>query len=175
MKTRLVLCIVVCAMIAAPALVGGTDMEQHSRNACKMGGAWFGGNVFGPWTSVIVENSHQNGTVVTDWGGGTGSWFGICPGSVEISNGLGVWERTGPRSFNFTGISFSIDADDNVVCIWKNSGWGELDPGCESGWLNATLEFFAPDANPFEDEPYATLPPGEDNLFVVMTVDPPAE
>ena len=175
MKARWFLCSVVCAMIASLALAGGPDMQQKFSNACKFGGAWLGHSAGGPWTAVMVENTHQNGTAVIDWGGGTGDFFGICPGSVAISNCLGVWERTGPRSFSFSGISFSIDADGNPVCIWKNSGWGEFDPGCRTGWLNATLEFFAPDANPFEDEPYYNVPPGDDHLFLVMTVDPPAE
>ncbi len=175
MNARLVVCIVVFAMISAPALAGEPDTEQKSRNACKLGGAWFGENALGPWTAVVVENTRQSGTVVIDWAGGTGEFFGICSGAVAISNGLGVWEKTGPRSFSFTGISFSIDADSNIVCTWKNSGWGELDPGCETGWLNATIEFFAPDANPFEEEPYYAIPAGDDSLFVVMTVDHPVE
>jgi hypothetical protein len=175
MKTRLVLCVVICAMMAGPALAGGPDWEQKNRNACRVGGAWLGENAFGPWMAAMSEITPQKGTVVVDWVGGTGEFFGICQDAVDITTSVGVWEKTGPRSFSYTGISYSLDVDENIVCVWKTSGWGELDPGCRTGWLNGTVEFFAPGSDPFEDHPYTVLPPGDDSPFVVMTVDPPAE
>jgi hypothetical protein len=168
MKRHSGLLIVVSLLLAAVAAAGEPEDPKRGNGACRLEGAWYGASGFGPWTAVIVEDTPNSGTVTTQWTGGTGTWFGLCPGSVRNSVAIGSWSRTGPRAFEFTEVTFSLDVDGFPVCMWKSVGWGELDAGCASGWLNAAIEFFAPGQNPFEDEPYYTIPPGDpNNLFRV--------
>lgn len=172
MKHRIGLAVFMCIVISASAFAGEPEMEKRQGGRCSLEGAWFGWSGFGPWTATLTETSSKGGTHVVHWAGGNGEWFGLCAGSVRSEQGTGNFIRTGPRSFEFTTVNFSLDADGLPVCIWKNSGWGEVNLGCESGELFGSIELFAPDANPFADEPFYVFPAGEGNPFILMTIDP---
>lgn len=172
MKLRIYAITFLCVVMVAPVLAGDRNMETPRGGWCSFGGTWFGYSEFGPWTVTMVANSFKGGTHVVELTGGTGSWFGLCEGSVRNSNGLGVWKRTGPRSFEFTTIAFSIDIDGLPVCIWKYSGWSELNSDCSTGSMNGSFELFSGDENPFEDEPFHVFLPGPDSPVFLMTVDP---
>lgn len=169
MKIRMgLIALTLCAVVAAPAIADEPDKGRH----CRLEGAWMGWSFFGPWTATLEETTANGGSHVIHWAGGNGEWFGACEGAVRSEQGTGVFKRTGPRTFEFTTISFSLDIDGHAVCIWKNSGWGEVNRDCESGELFGSVELFAPGDNPFEDVPFITFPVGAPSSFIRMTVQP---
>lgn len=170
MKTRVALCLFV--LLAAAICVHGGDNDEKLRSRCDFSGSWYAAAGGAPWIATFSETSFAGGLLITQWSGGNGDWFGYCPGSVAVSNGIGTWTSKGPRTLLYTIISFSLDADGDVVCIWKNSGRVTLDARCSAGVQSGSTELFDPGSNPFEDEPFYWFPRGEDTRFVRMTVDP---
>ena len=144
-------------------------------NSCTLDGSWYilPSSGFGPYTlNVTMPSSHE----------GSGAWvatgfeptaFGLCPESVDISNAQGAFSKTGPRSFEFTLITFATDASGQVECVGKTIAWIELDRGCKSGHMNGQLELYTGDQNPFgDDKPFIILPETPEDYSVVrMTVD----
>ena len=85
---------------------------------------------------------------------------------------MGSWSRKGPLAILYTIITFSLDAEGEVVCIWKASGRIQLDASCDSGRQSGSIELFDPGTDPFTDEPFHWFPPDGETEFVRMTVDP---
>lgn len=174
MNMRRFLCLIAvfAALVAVPVFGGEPNTEKHRGPMCSFEGAWIGLTGFGPFASEFVATSPQGGSFTVDWTGGTGSWFGLCDGSVRNSTAYGIWKRTGPRTIEYSGVTFSLDIEGNPVCIWKSSGWAVLDPGCNTGGIDGSVEIFAPDVNPFDGTPFYVIPAGTANPFMRMTVDP---
>ncbi len=170
MKTQVVVGVFV--LLAAATCLHGGDDEEKRGSWCDVGGSWYADAGTAPWIATFSETSFTRGLLVTQWSGGNGEWLGYCAGSVAVSNGLGSWARKGPRTLLYTIITFSLDADGEVVCIWKSSGRITFDAGCKSGVQSGSTELFDPGSNPFEDEPFYWLPRGGDTAFTRMTVDP---
>lgn len=170
MKIRSISSALLCLLAAATAY--GGDPESKRRTWCDVGGSWFAAADSAPWTASFTETSFAGGLVITQWTGGDGDWDGYCAGSVRNTNGVGSWTRKGPRSILYTIITFSLDADGDVVCIWKASGRIQLDTACQSGRQSGSIEFFDPGMDPFADEPFQYFPREGETEFVRMTVDP---
>lgn len=170
MKARVLFCTFACVVFAVPAICG--DVGERHHTWCQVGGSWFALAGGAPWIATFSETSIFGGTLITQWTGGDGDWGGSCPGSVRYTNGFGSWTRKGPHALLYTIVTFSLDANGDVACIWKMSGWVTLDLGCDSGVQNGSLELFDPESDPFTDEPFNWYPPDGETPFVRMTVDP---
>jgi hypothetical protein len=150
----------------------GGEPGDTWRTMCSVNGSWFAAAEGSPWTATFSNTSFADGSLVTEWTGGDGDWYGHCAGSVRFTNGLGTWTQKGPRTLLYTIITFSLDEFGDVVCTWKLSGRIVLDAGCDSGRQSGSIELFYPDANPFMDEPFHFFPREGETEFVRMTVDP---
>lgn len=169
MKARTLFCAFACVVLAVPAL--GGDVEEKNRTRCQVGGSWFALADGAPWIATFSETSAFGGTLIAQWTGGDGDWDGYCPGSTRYSSGFGSWTQKGPHALLYTIVTFSLDANGDVACIWKLSGWVVLDIGCDSGLQSGSVELFEPGADPFSDEPYHWFPRGGETHFVRITVD----
>ncbi|MEX1311112.1 MAG: hypothetical protein AB1Z65_11880 [Candidatus Sulfomarinibacteraceae bacterium] len=168
---RLLVLVVVSMIVAVPSF-GSDEGDGENRGWCSLDGGWYGASAFGPWAWTATMTSSQNAVGTVAWTGGNGTWFGYCPDSVRNSIGQGVATRIGPRSFETTFVTFSIAADGSIACIWKATGWVELDRGCEAGVLNGEIQLYNADQDPFSGEPFVCFPEGPNQPFVRMTVDP---
>lgn len=172
MKRAVFVMVVIAALIAAPSFGEQPENPGHHGPRCSIEGSWIGLSAFGPFTTELVASTPEEGSYTIQWTGGNGTWFGLCDGSVRNSTAYGTWKRTGPRTFELTSITFSIDADGYPVCMWKSSGWAELDATCQTGGVAGSIEIFAPDVNPFDGDPFYVFPAGGMMPFMRMTVDP---
>jgi len=168
---RMLVIVFVSLLIAVPAF-GNDDGDGENRGWCSLAGGWYGASGFGPWTWIATMTSPHEAVGTAVWTGGNGTWFGYCPESVRNSLGQGVATRIGPRSFETTFVTFSYAADGSIACIWKVTGWVELDRGCEAGVLNGEIQLYTADQDPFVGDPFVCFPEGPDQHFYKMTVDP---
>jgi hypothetical protein len=76
------------------------------------------------------------------------------PDAVQSSKLRGVWERTGPNSYAYTLVGFTLDANGGTQYISKLTGTETLSEDCNTMLLqNTYLQIYLPDADPFSDTP----------------------
>jgi hypothetical protein len=153
----------------------GTGQGQ---GVCRTDGAWIGSAPdFGiDFTAVYDANSHWSGTVDLTWIGGDPTFLGFFPDAVAFSAAKGEWRRTGRRTFDYTMVSYGLNADGQPLYIAKNSGWKQLLQGCRSAEIEGAIELYAPDQDPFGDDPpeYGCVGPAF-ATEMRMYLDPPCE
>jgi len=175
------LSIIACvAAIVTPALSGDADGPggNNGRGVCRTDGAWIGSAPdFGiTFMAVYDAESHWWGTIDLTWIGGDPTFLGSFPDAVAFSEVKGQWKRTGRRTFEYTMISYGLDATGQPVFIAKNSGWKRLLEGCHSSEIEGAIELFAPHQDPFGDDPpmYGCVGPAF-AFEMQMSIDPPCE
>jgi hypothetical protein len=121
---------------------------------CKLNGSWIGYNDSGAWwmASPTGQNAN-NGINVLDVPGFDFTLGGAFP-VVNSSQLRGVWERTGGDTFAYTVIGFAVDGNGDAQYVSKLSGTETIMEGCDVMFLeHTTLQIYAPNADPFTDEP----------------------
>jgi hypothetical protein len=144
--------LMIAALAAAPA-------ASAADAACKLAGSWIGylGNN-ASWTAMADGISNSHGTITIAYPALDPTLFGAFPTAVRVSPLQGVWERTGGRSFAYATVGIAVDALGNSLWIGKLSGTETMQVGCDVELVTATFSVYAPNANPFEDEPLLVLP-----------------
>ena len=146
------------AALLATSLASASAVHAAD-SACKLTGGWIGyfGNVAG-WTAVADGVSQSNGTITINYPALDPTLFGAFTDAVRVSSLQGVWERTGGSTFAYVTIGIAVDAQGNTLWIGKLYGTETMQAGCDVELVTATFEVYAPNANPFGDEPLLVLP-----------------
>lgn len=139
--------VILMFMAPVPAAAGNDE-------GCKLNGSWIGYSGTGAWwmASPTGQNA-RHGINVLDVPGFDFTMGGAFP-VVNSSQLRGVWERTGGNTFAYTVIGFAVDSNGDAQYISKLSGTETIMEGCDVMFLeHTTLQIYAPDADPFSDDP----------------------
>jgi hypothetical protein len=152
MRKSIILMTAIAALCAGPTVLAADA-------ACKLTGGWlgyFGGSA--GWVGVVDGVSNAYGTITIDYPALDPTLYGTFPTAVRVGTLRGVWERTGGRSFAYTTLAVAVDAQGNSLWLGKLAGTETLGPDCNVELITATFYAYAPNANPYTDLPFATLP-----------------
>lgn len=184
MKSLKLMCGVVVVvsvmLVAAPALSGDGAGDGRGRGVCRTDGSWIGVSpAWGmQWTAVFTSESHWKGSYSTRWIGGDPTLDGNFTSVVAFSNTVGTWIRTGRRTFQYTMITYGVDALGQPVYIAKNSGYSETSGDCDyQEMFDSAISLYHPSQDPFGEDPPAfgcILDPSVHSA-TRMQVDPPCE
>lgn len=144
--------IVVCTALAA---IAAAPVAFSADSACKLTGAWIG--YLGPaasWTAIADGVSQSDGTIAITYPAMDATLFGTFQDAVRISSFQGTWVRKGGGKFAYTTVAISVDAAGNTLWVGKLEGTETMQPGCKSELVTAKFSAYAPDADPFRDEPF---------------------
>lgn len=184
MKSLKFLCgmsVMVCAMlVASPALCGDDFGGGNGQGVCRTDGAWLGESpAWGmQWTVVFDSDSHWTGSYKLRFIGGDPTMGGFFPTAVAFSDTVGTWIRTGRRTFQWTMITYGLDALGQPVIILKNSGYNEVSQGCDyQEMFDSAISIYDPAQDPFGEDPpaYGCIPDPSLHTASRMHVDPPCE
>jgi hypothetical protein len=180
-----ILAVMVCvALLTAPAIAGDVGQGGGKRlGLCVIDGAWIGSH-YNPylyglmrWTVVHDPDSHWKGTMQLHFVGADGSFGGLFPTVTLLSPTVGSLVRTGQRTFDYTVISYGVDAAAGVpVYIFKNSGTIEVSGHCDVLEVESVaFEFYEANQDPFGSDPpfYGCIPDGTIGFARPIPVDPP--
>jgi hypothetical protein len=181
-KMKFALAISLAAAIvisASPALCG--DDEEKGRpgqGVCRNDGAWLGESpAWGmKWIIVYDSDSHWKGPLTMRFIGGDPTMGGFFPDAVAFSDTYGTWYRTGRRMYQYTMITYGLDAAGQPVFIAKNSGTSENIGSCDYLEVyDVAISLYAGDQDPFGDDPPAFGCMVDDSVSFAnrMRVDPP--
>jgi hypothetical protein len=143
-------------------------------DGCKLNGSWIGYSDTGAWWMASPTGQNANhGINVLDVPGFDFTLEGAFP-AVNSSKLRGVWERTGGNTFAYTVIGFVVDINGDALYISKLSGTETIMEGCDVMFLEqTTLQIYAPDADPFSDDPILEPMHFPDHYGFRMHVDLP--
>lgn len=184
MKSLKLMCGVVVVvsvmLVAAPALSGDGVEDGKGQGVCRNDGAWIGESPsWGmQWTAMYTSESHWKGSYTTRWIGGDPTLGGFFPSVVAFSNTVGTWIRTGRRTFEYTMITYGVDASGLPVYIAKNSGTSENSVDCNHlEFFDSAISLFDPSQDPFGEDPpaFGCVPDPSVHTATRMRVDPPCE
>lgn len=189
-QTMSLLSIVACAaLLAMPALAGddvpGGPGGNRGNGVCRLDGAWLGGSPVGAgpaWTVVYKSDSHWQGSLTLNMIGFDGSFGGVFPVTM-LSPFSGTWVRTGPRTFEYTMITYGLGPDPVTgvmvpFYIGKNTGSVELTDQCDVlDGVSISNALYLPTQDPFGDGPplIGCFPDGTFLTAQRIPVEPPCE
>jgi hypothetical protein len=156
-------------LFMAPAQV-----TAGNKGGCKLNGSWIGYNDSGAWwmASPTGYNARE-GTTVLDVPGFDFTLEGAFP-VVNSSQLRGVWKRTGGNTFAYTVIGFGVNSDGEALYISKLTGTETIMENCDVMFLEqTTLQIYAPEADPFSDDPILDPIEFPDHYGFRMHVDLP--
>lgn len=147
MKKRQVL---LAAVGLLTALLMHNSALAASENVCKFNGSWYG---FLPTTqNDFVGTAHgsspSGGTYVLEVPGLIPALFGF-PDVVNWSSFRGTWNKIDKKSVAFTLVGYAVNASGGTEFIAKISGVDTFSEDCNLITINNSIEFFAPDQDPF--------------------------
>lgn len=184
MKESKIICgvlVMACAMlVVTPAVAGDGAEGGKGKGVCRTDGAWIGESAaWGmQWIAVYDSDSHWHGSFATRWLGGEATLGGFFPDAVTFSNTVGTWIRTGKRTFQYTMITYGLDAAGQPVYIAKNSGFSEVSGKCDyQEFFDSAISLYDPSQDPFGDDPptFGCAPDPSVSTATRMYVDPPCE
>jgi len=166
---RLFISVAVILLFMAPISAAAGNDE-----GCKLNGSWIGYSDSGAWwmASPTGQNA-SHGVTVIDVPGFDFTLGGAFP-VVNSSQLRGVWERTGGNTFAYTVVGFAVDGNGDAQYVSKLTGTETIMEGCDVMFLeHTTLQIYAPDADPFSDEPILDPMYFPDHYGLRMHVDLP--
>lgn len=167
MRFFIIVAVILLFLAPFPAVAG-------SEKGCKLNGSWIGYSDSGAWwmASPTGQNA-KHGINVLDVPGFDFTLGGAFP-VVNSSHLRGVWERTGGNTFAYTVIGFAVDSNGDALYISKLTGTETILEGCDVMFLeHTTLQIYAPDADPFSDDPMLEPMYFPDHYGFRMQVDLP--
>lgn len=159
---------------AAPAVAGGQAQD------CKLIGSWIGYDADGAaWMSTASGQNADHGTFVLQVPGfdprlEVGPDEYLFPDAVATGIMQGVFEKLGGKNYVYSVLAIASNSGGETVWLGKITGTDMLLEGCDALWAEQiTLSVFAPDADPFSDEPLFPPIPLPDHYGYRMHVDLP--
>ena len=161
---------------AAPVLADGQAQD------CKLIGSWIGYSGYDGtawWMSTASGQNADHGTSVLQVPG-FDPRLEIAPDVYAFPDAVasgflqGVWKKTDGRNYAYSLLAIATNADGETLWLGKLAGTQTLLEGCDVMLLEQnTLSIFAPDADPFGDEPLFDPIPFPDHYGYRMHVDLP--
>lgn len=148
--------LVLIGLLSFPATVVAAGSDLANRQGCSLIGGWFGYNVAGDmaeWIVIAQGATNSSGTITLDDKYFDATLGGAFP-VVEGTDLRGTWERTNGNTFRLAMIGYALNADHVTLYIAKMSGTITIIDNCNKEYLDLRIDYFAPDANPFVDEPF---------------------
>ncbi len=164
MKRLIVVVAVVAAVLIASPCLAGEGEKGGSGGWCPMTGSFVG--QLPDWGMIFIFTSTadtiNSGTTVMQVLGGDVTLGGFFPTVVRLSPDVGVWRRTGPRSWDYTLIHYGLDAGGQPVFIVKSTGSGVHARGCQEYTSDGTFSLYDGSQDPLGDDPpmYGCYPLG---------------
>jgi len=164
MKRLIVMVAVVVAVLISSPGLASDGAEEVRGGWCPMAGSFVG--QLPDWgmtlTYTSTADSISSGSTVMQVFGGDPTLGGFFPTVVRLSPDMGVWRRTGARSWDFTLIHYGLDAGAQPVFIVKSSGSGLFAHGCGEYTSDGTFSLYDASQDPLGDEPpmYGCYPLG---------------
>lgn len=156
------------------SIVGMTPIDTEGRGPsnngpCTRVGTWHGvvPTPFGDLTYLAVYTPGKDATrgqVFKQTMNSDPTMFGFFPDAVGGTDEFGVWKKGSRDTYQFTWISYAIDAFGNVVYKSRVSGQGEM-LDCNNVEYTYTLEYWwneseDGDINPEDYDHYTCMPGG---------------
>jgi hypothetical protein len=120
---------------------GAAAVQARQGGNCWFEGAWIGEvEGGGSWLAINNHKTPNSGTISLQFYDIPASL--IDPAAEQFGETVGVFERTGPRTFDYTMWTHAIDGIGNIVYTVKNSGVTTLTADCQEYDVVATVEYF---------------------------------
>ena len=147
-----------CALLVALPLTLGGVGSVHAQGArgCSLIGSWFGYDEFGSmyWTATHTGQNSSKGTSNLEVPSFDATLGGFFPDAEKITIARGSWKRLDGYTFAGAAIAMAVDAVGQTEYVLKVNGKNTLSAGCNSMWLEVTLEIYLPNQNPFTEDSF---------------------
>jgi hypothetical protein len=173
--TVLAIVIVIAAILLVPNWQTDAAAGHGWKHRCKLQGTWYGRYIDQAGSFMVTYHGAgpNKGTSDIDWIESDPTMGGYFPEAVSQTNSRGVWKRTGPNTFDYTTLTFGLDADDEIVWILRSSGTKTL-PDCNTMEATISYDIMTPDLDPIDDDGLCI--PSDDVLIVRrITLKEPCE
>jgi len=161
-------------LVASGPMLADDDDDQGGQ--CQLQGSWMGYDAAGKAYFVATHSgtTSKSGTSMLEVPGFDLTLGGMFSTATKVSVVRGVWEKTGNRTFGWTGVGLIVDSDGNTLYLLKVAAVNTFDSDCDTVLIvSNTTEMFMPFENPFEDTPFY-IHYGNPHTAMRMKVDPPA-
>ena len=163
-RLRCVLASMLMLGLAIPGAVLADDDRGEDSRRCSNIGTWFGvaglddSTPTGPfWTVIGISKNH--GTNILEFPNNPDPTLGgFFPEAVKTTALRGNWDRTGNTTFVYTSMGFALNEFNQMVGIARFRGDVTLHRDCQFANVTAVIDIFYPGMNPFEDDPFRTVP-----------------
>ncbi|MDH3336315.1 MAG: hypothetical protein OEM85_03595 [Gammaproteobacteria bacterium] len=156
---RYMMHLLVGTVLALGLAISGAASADGFKNGCSIQGTWYGVNNFDDkeltgWVVSVSGKSEKNGTNALEYPTFDSTFGGLFPTAHDGSVNRGVWKRTGGNTFTYSFMTVVVDVNNNHLYSMRTSGDVVIGDNCMTETITATFDFFYPDDNPFEDEPF---------------------
>jgi hypothetical protein len=143
---RQVLLVVVLALAATISFAGSPE-------SCDLHGTWIGevdpAAGGGKFFVTYHGRTRTEGTTELQFLDIPADLDGLFPLAERYSATKGVWKRTGRRTFVYTLVTYAVDANNTTYYSVENNGTLTVSEDCQSGVVEAYIEYILPDGTPF--------------------------
>lgn len=136
------LLIVICvgAVLASSPVHAGAEEKNGPPASCWLEGAWIGDvEAGGHWLATFSHKTPNSGSFSLQFYDFPASFFD--PAAEQFGETVGVFQKTGPKTFDYTMWTYAIDGFGFVVYSFKDSGSITLSPDCQSAATLGTSEY----------------------------------
>ena len=158
--------LLVLALVPAAVAQGP---EASSERTCSVHGSWMAEVDIGArfFVSYSRGSDANGGPMAVEWIAGDPTLFGNFPTAVSLTQGVGVWQRIDGHTYQYTWISYGLDAAGVPVYAWKGSGTGTL-PSCDMIVFDYVAEIFPMPLHPLVDDPVDCISGGGTKIRVSL-------
>lgn len=169
---RLLLGLVLALGLAIPGAASADDFNK----GCAIQGTWYGVNNFDDkeltgWVATAIGKSAHQGTNALEYPTFDVTFGGLFPTAHDASANRGVWKRTSGHTFAYSFMSVVVDVNNNHLYSVRTSGDVVVGNNCMTETITSTFDFFYPDDNPFEDDPFYSFTPLDPHYGYRYTLD----
>ena len=154
----IIVSLTVLLALAAVETAAAKGPEWTPQRPCSLQGAWLSEVDIGArfFVNYASGASATGGPLAVEWIAGDPTLFGAFPAAVSLTQGVGTWQRVTGHSYQYTWISYGLDADGQPLYAWKGSGTGVIQ-GCNMIVFDYVAEIFPMPLNPLLDEPVSCI------------------
>jgi hypothetical protein len=149
MKTKIISSIFSCLLFLA-----GSASVFAGNSSCSLLGGWVGYDELGAVALTTYDGkSESSGTSDGEFPALDPTLYGAFPTAVKTTSLRGEWKRTGGNTFAYTLIVLALDDTNQTVGLAKFTGGKVLEEDCTRMVVTVQMEIYAPNMNPFGDDP----------------------